>query len=334
MSGKSLEECRAQLREDMNYLKEQDLLMQKNSKIETIDIESDNETPEDGKKIIIPGLGVNVTEMELRRSLNCQNLNNLSHTQPSKITFSKLSGKCDAILHFSDIRAAEDYGKQINQSLLYSVFGAPGLSSPGVSPPRFVDTTNSIHIIDNIQTESSDICQHESLTKVLSNANVIPIFVDIQSEDGLYITKIKVNLLTHGKCQQFFGQEPKILISAFLNYMKKYYPSKEGLELVFVTPCPATYTLFYSVLKENVVNKQVFDFYFTVWTDIQSVVREAQAGFRGITACSYQSDKGCIELLKLLKLLKLLISQMMCPHDKASCTYECICLDESVVGAC
>ena len=281
-----MEECR-------NYLKEQDLLMQKNSKIETIDIESDNETPDDGKKIIIPGLGVNVTEMELRRSLNCQNLNNLNHTtQPSKITFSKLSGKCDAILHFSDIRAAEDYGKQINQSLLYSVFGAPGLSSPGVSPPRFVDTTNSIHIIDNIQTESSDICQHKSLTKVLSNANVIPIFVDIQSEDGLYITKIKVNLLTHGKCQQFFGQEPKILISAFLNYMKKYYPSKEGLDLVFVTPCPAAYTLFYSVLKENAVNKQVFDFYFTHHTDIHSVVREAQAGYRGVTACSYQSNKG------------------------------------------
>ena len=281
-----MEECR-------NYLKEQDLLMQKNSKIETIDIESDNDTPEDGKKIIIPGLGVNVTEMELRRSLNCQNLNKLKHTQPSKITFSKLSGKCDAILHFSDIRAAEDYRKQINQSLLYSVFGAPELSSPGVSPPRFVDTSNSIHIIDNIETESSDFCQHESLTKkVFSNANVIPIFVDIQSEDGLYITKIKVNLLTHGKCQQFYGQEPKILISAFLNYMKKYYPSKEGLELVFVTPCPAAYTLFYSVLKENVVNKQVFDFYFTLWTDIQSVVREAQAGNRGIAACSYQSNKG------------------------------------------
>ena len=292
-----MEECRAQIREEMNYLKEQDLLMQKNSKIETIDIESEPDTPEDGRKIIIPGLGVNVTEMELRRSLNCQNLKNLNQTQPSKITFSKLSGKCDAILHFTDIRAAEDYKKQINQSLLYSVFGAPGLTSPGVSPPRFVDTSNSIHIIDNIETESSDICQDESLSKVFSNTNVIPIFVDIQSEDGLYITKIKVNLLTHGKCQQFFGQEPKILISAFLNYMKKYYPSKQGLELVFVTPCPATYTLFYSVLKENVVNKQVFDFYFGLHTDIQSVVREVQAGYRGITACSYRSNKGGCSVL-------------------------------------
>lgn len=293
LSSKSIEECRAQIRKEMNYLKEQDLLMQKNSRIETIDIDSDNDNPEDDKKIVIPGLGVNVTEMELRRSLSDQNLNN---TEPSKITFSKLSGKCDAVLHFDDIRAAEDYRKHINQTSLHSLFGSSALSSPGVSPPRYVDNTNSIHIIDNME-ESSDICQPQSINNKSFSTSVIPIFVDIQSEDGIFINKIKVNLLTHGKCQQFFGQEPKILISAFLNYMKKYYPSKEGIELIFVAPCPAAFTLFYSVLKENVVNKQVFDFYFTFWTDLQSIVRDFQSGSKTLTGCCYDISKGCISLL-------------------------------------
>ena len=277
----------------MNYLREQDLLMKQNSRIETIDIDSDIDSPEDEKKIVIPGLGVNVTEMELRRSLIGQNLNK---TEPSKITFSKLSGKCDAILHFDDIRAAEEYKKDINRTSLYSLFGSSGVTSPGVSPPRYVDNTNSIHILDNSE-ESSDISSIQNINNKSFKTSVIPIFVDIQSEDGIHINKIKVNLLTYGKCQQFFGQEPKILISAFLNYMKKYYPSKEGLEFIFVAPCPASYTLFYSVLKENIVNKQVFDFYFTLWTDLASLVRDLQSGCRTLSGYCYQSDKGCIHVI-------------------------------------
>ena len=80
---------------------------------------------------------------------------------------------------------------------------------------------------------------------------IIPIFVDIFTENGRTISKIKVNLVTHQKCQQFYGQEPTILVSAFLNYMKKYYQEKRNLEMIFVTPCVATFDLFFTTLQET-----------------------------------------------------------------------------------
>lgn len=125
---------------------------------------------------------------------------------------------------------------------------------------------------------------------------LVPVFVDIQSEDGVNLSKIKVHLYLFGKCQQFLGQEPRILVSAFLNYMKKYFPTKDDFDFVFVTACPATYTMFYSVLKENQVNKQVFDFYFRSWTDLYSIVNCADQTRTSLLGHSANQNKETLEI--------------------------------------
>ena len=249
--------------------------------IETIDLDSDEDIVEvkqdEDSSIVLSDLNVNVTEMELRRSIDDQRLNIV---EPYKISLTKLSGKCDAKLHFNNPYSAQLFSQQFNNKSLVTTEPIATSPSPGVSPPRHVDGMDLIQLIHN-ETQ-----KHEP-----KMVNTVPIFVDIISKDGLSIEKIKVHLYLHGKCQQFFGQEPKIIISAFLNYMKKYFPTTEGFQFVFITPCAASYIIFYSVLKENVANKQVFDSYFCSWTDLQSIVRAVQQSGPILQGCSYQADK-------------------------------------------
>ena len=280
--GKSIEECRAKIRQELESLKQQETMTKDpscHSLIETIELESDDGDEYDEKnKITIPDLDVNVTEMEIRKSIFHQNW---GIAEPSKISLTKFSGRCNAVLQFENEGAARQFKNQLGDQSSTSGLNHPTIPSPGVSPPRFMDNCEPIQVFDF----------DDPIPTIERSSTVVPIFVDIQSEDGSTIKKIKVHLYLHNKCQQFYGQEPKILISAFLNYMKKYFSSKEGMEFIFVTPCPASYTLFYSVLKENASNKQVFDYYFNNWADIQSIVKSIQQGSKVLYGSFHHENK-------------------------------------------
>ena len=72
--------------------------------------------------------------------------------------------------------------------------------------------------------------------------------------------------------------------------------SKPDFDFVFVTACPATYTMFYSVLKENQVNKQVFDFYFRSWVDLYSLVNCVDQSRTSLLAHSTNQNKETLEI--------------------------------------
>ena len=286
-SGKSIEECREQIKRQITMLNKQENISQMQSKIstvETIDLESENEDEEiigskDSKVVNLTNLNVNVTEMELK---------NLAHNEfmeaiePPKISLTKFSGRCNARLQFNNTESANIFREKYCNDNIYTPFSPTFDNSPGVSPPRCVIPSANIQILDE---------SFSSVRKTEIKVTV-PIFVDIISDDGgQSLSKIKVHLYQHVKCQQFHGQEPKLLVSAFLNYMKKYYSSKDGYKFIFVTPCPASYILFYSVLKENAANKQVFDFYFSSWTDILSIVKSVQYDKQMLQGCFYQNNK-------------------------------------------
>ena len=60
--------------------------------------------------------------------------------------------------------------------------------------------------------------------------------------------------------------------------------------MILVTPCADTFSIFFRALQENPNNKQVFDSYFRVWTDIQSIVRSCQESCgqsKSLTAAEY-----------------------------------------------
>ena len=309
--GKSIEECRKQIRQEMEYLKQQDLLMEgqqsNRSVIETIELDSEEEDVKSdvSKTIMLSDLDLNVTEMEIRRSICYPNFN---IGEPSKISITKLSGKCNAVLQFDNVMSADLWRKQLEDKTFLSELiqsGPPPPASPGVSPPRYLDTCEPIHILDETSTQGKqigknrvDVPDKNIEGETMHRPKVVPIFVEIIADDGNAISKIKVHLYLHGKCQLFHSQEPKILISAFLNYMKKYFPSKDDLEFVFLTPCPASFTLFYSALKENAANKQVFDYYFNYWSDTQTIVKSQQQGSKVLRGCFYQNNKEIIITFK------------------------------------
>ena len=291
----------------MEYLKQQELLMdgqQSNrSVIETIELDSEEEDVKSdySNTIMLSDLDVNVTEMEIRRSI-CYPTFNIG--EPTKISITKLSGKCNAVLQFDNRMSANLCRKQLEDKTLLSELlqSGPHPQSPGVSPPRYLDTCEPIHILDEpsshreqqLVNHQANVQERNFRPEIIHKTKVVPIFVEIIADDGNAISKIKVNLYLHGKCQLFHNQEPKILISAFLNYMKKYFPSKDDLEFVFLTPCPASFTLFYSALKENAANKQVFDYYFSYWSDIQTIVKSQQQGSKIMKGCFYQHNKEII----------------------------------------
>jgi len=288
--------------------------------VETLDVDSDPEIQ--GDTIVLTNLNVDVTEVEIQKTISTQSP---TIKRPSKITIRRFAGKCDASLFFDNDRNATEFRSKLNNGLLrsslnseskqnekkksnqesdfvestsvsnynsYSETSFSGPSSPqeGVSPPRLSESENNIQIVEEIQhVKNLDISQDFELKKPTLR-KVIPIFVDIFTENGKTISKIKVNLVTHQKCQQFYGQEPTILVSAFLNYMKKYYQDKRNLDMVFVTPCVATFDLFFAALTENPVNKEVFDFYFSYWADLQSLVtscQESSGQSKSLTAAAY-----------------------------------------------
>ena len=283
MNGRSIEECRARIRQEMENLKNEE--DSRESKIETIELQSDSDDEiyieKDQKhksQITIENLDVNVTEMEIRKSLR-----NVSG--PNKISLSRFSGKCDATLYFDDRVSADQFKEKLQrENLISRIQQSKNNDSGGVSPPRYPNYSQPIQILE------------ESLPAPARKSKlVVPIFLDIQSEDGASLSKIKVHLYLFGKCQQFLDQEPRILISAFLNYMKKYFPSKDDHEFILVTSCPASYTLFYSVLKENPVNKQVFDFYFRSWSCLQTIVNIVAQDRRVLQGCFYQQSKETLQ---------------------------------------
>jgi len=133
-----------------------------------------------------------------------------------------------------------------------------GLSPPsgGVSPPRVED-------VPNITVGK--------LLSTLFAPKVEPILVDIQCDDGVDISKIKVFLVNHKKCQQFFGKEPQILVGAVLRYVKKYYPTKENMKLILVTACISSFEKFMKALAQNIINADMFSTLFDFWTDLYSI---------------------------------------------------------------
>jgi len=272
-----------------------------NGIVETLDVESDTEMQNENT-ILLTNLNIDVTEVEIQKTISSQNL---PIKRPSKITIRRFAGKCDASLFFDNDKNASEFRSKISNRFLRSslntdhsqdlkstngdkrlfdncnsysetCFSAPSSPMGGVSPPRLSESENSIQIVEENQHLKTFETHAQYVRKKSILCKIIPIFVDIFTEDGKTISRIKVNLVTHQKCQQFHGQEPTILVSAFLNYMKKYYQDKRNLEMLFIAPCVATFNLFFAALLENPVNKEVFDFYFTYWADLQSLVNNCQ----------------------------------------------------------
>jgi len=286
-----------------------------NGIVETLDVESDTEVQNENT-ILLTNLNVDVTEVEIQKTISSQNL---SIKRPSKITIRRFAGKCDASLFFDNDKNASEFRSKISNRFLRSslntdnsqaprstygdkklidnynsysetCFSAPSSPMGGVSPPRLSESENNIQIVEENQHMKIVDNPAQYVRKKSMLCRIIPIFVDIFTENGKTISRIKVNLVTHQKCQQFYGQEPTILVSAFLNYMKKYYQDKRNLEMLFIVPCVATFNLFFSALLENPVNKEVFDFYFTYWADLQSLVKNSQyppGHLKSLTAAVY-----------------------------------------------
>ena len=176
--------------------------------------------------------------------------NDEHHISKQSIPTNFLSVRSDSFLKHSRNIPEDDIGG-----------GSPlsgGVSPPsgGVSPPMATNVPNI------------------TVQKLLSTSfapKVEPILVDIQCDNGFNISRIKVHLVNHKKCQQFYGKEALILVGAFLRYVKKSYPKKECMKLILVTACITSYEKFMEALLQNSTNEEMFSAFFSVWTDFQSI---------------------------------------------------------------